>query len=275
MAGQPGRTSVARVRGRLPVADAALAAVAFALTVAVLAFHGLGVPDPRTRDLDAPGLALAALSALPLLARRRAPLAAYLATALGAVLMGVGGYPYDFPFGPLAAAYTLAVAVGGERGSRRRVALVAVGLFVPAITAALLVAGRSPRAAFAGLVFWALLVVGVWIAGDRTRLRHAQLRELRERAERRERDAERERRLTAARERTRIARELHDSAGHAVSTILVQAGAARLLRTRDPAGAARATDAVESLARRLIGDIDQIVRALRDDDPDSPRAPDA
>src|SRR4051812_35190980 len=120
MAGQPGRTSVARVRGRLPVADAALAAVAFALTVAVLAFHGLGVPDPRTRDLDAPGLALAALSALPLLARRRAPLAAYLATALGAVLMGAGGYPYDFPFGPLAAAYTLAGARRAEAGGRGR-----------------------------------------------------------------------------------------------------------------------------------------------------------
>ena len=50
---------------------------------------------------------------------------------------------------------------------------------------------------------------------------------------------ERERRLAAAEERTRIARDLHDSAGHAINVILVQAGAARLLHERDPAARER------------------------------------
>ena len=53
-----------------------------------------------------------------------------------------------------------------------------------------------------------------------------------------EREAEHERRLAAAQERTRIARELHDSAGHAINVILIQAGAARLLRERDAGGIA-------------------------------------
>lgn len=53
--------------------------------------------------------------------------------------------------------------------------------------------------------------------GDRSRLRALQLAEAQEYARRVEADAERERRIAAARDRTRIARELHDSAGHAIN----------------------------------------------------------
>src|SRR3954452_21455651 len=70
----------------------------------------------------------------------------------------------------------------------------------------------------------------VWSAGER-------VREHKERATAREAEVARERDLAVARERTRIARDLHDSAGHAINVILVQAGAARLLSVRDPAAA--------------------------------------
>ena len=63
----------------------------------------------------------------------------------------------------------------------------------------------------------------------------------------------------------RIARDLHDSAGHAISVILVQAGAARLLQERDPARARAALETVEEVARDTLGEIDQLVRALRED----------
>jgi signal transduction histidine kinase len=66
----------------------------------------------------------------------------------------------------------------------------------------------------------------------------------------------------------RIARDLHDSAGHAINVILVQAGAARLLQERDPAGARAALLTVEEVARDTLGEIDHLVRALRDDLPD-------
>ena len=116
-----------------------------------------------------------------------------------------------------------------------------------------------------------LLGAGVWLAawfaGDRSRLRREQIAELEERARSAEREAERERRLAAAEERMRIARDLHDSAGHAISVILVQAGAARVLQERDPAGARVAIETVEEVARDTLGEIDQLVRALRDDLP--------
>jgi signal transduction histidine kinase len=68
-----------------------------------------------------------------------------------------------------------------------------------------------------------------------------------------------------AEERARIARDLHDSAGHAINVILVQAGAARLLQERDPAAARAALETIEEVARETIGEIDQLVRALRED----------
>ena len=116
-----------------------------------------------------------------------------------------------------------------------------------------------PRSAFA-IAVWG----GVWIAGDRARLRGERMAQLEELARRTARDAERERRLAAAEERTRIARELHDAAGHAINVILVQAGAARLLHERDAAGSRAAITTIEEVARDTIGEIDQLVaRAAR------------
>jgi signal transduction histidine kinase len=105
------------------------------------------------------------------------------------------------------------------------------------------------------------------VAGDRVRLRRERIADLEERARRTERDAERERRLAAAEERTRIARDLHDSAGHAINVILVQAGAARLLGERDPQRSRAALETIEEVARETLGEIDQLVRALREDEP--------
>jgi signal transduction histidine kinase len=78
-------------------------------------------------------------------------------------------------------------------------------------------------------------------------------------------ELDRERQLAVAEERTRIARDLHDSAAHAVNVILVQAGAARLLQDRDPAAVQQALSTIEDVARDTIGEIDQLIRGLRED----------
>ena len=105
------------------------------------------------------------------------------------------------------------------------------------------------------LVALALLWAGPWLAGDIARLRREQIAALRERARRagrRTRTA-----LAVAEERTRIARDLHDSAGHAINVILVQAGAARLQHEQDPSGARAAIEAIEELARETLDEIDR------------------
>jgi signal transduction histidine kinase len=119
-----------------------------------------------------------------------------------------------------------------------------------------------------GVVVWG----GAWLAGDRARLRRERMAELEERATRAERDAHRERRLAAAEERARIARDLHDSAGHAINVILVHAGLGRLRAARDPEAAREGFETIEQVARETIGEIDQLVGALREQPESNDRA---
>ncbi|MEV0296841.1 histidine kinase [Nocardia sp. NPDC050710] len=81
--------------------------------------------------------------------------------------------------------------------------------------------------------------------------------------------------VTALEERTeqllehnRLARELHDSIGHALTAAVLQAGAART--TNDPDFTARALGAIEETGRAALADLDRVLRVLRD--PDGPGA---
>ncbi|MEV5979446.1 histidine kinase [Streptomyces sp. NPDC052114] len=64
-------------------------------------------------------------------------------------------------------------------------------------------------------------------------------------------------------ERNRIARELHDSIGHALTVAVVQAGAARA--AADPAFTDRALEAVEETGRAALEDLERVLRVLRED----------
>jgi signal transduction histidine kinase len=240
--------------------DLGVAVAAFAGTVALML-----VPESHegqeARDPDALGIGLAALASLPLVGRRRAPLAVFVFTGVASSVLFLLGYPEGPPVGPTLALYFLAQS--RTEGWPRTAPI--IGL-VSALLAVHLTASGIGKDRFPGgeLLMGAILWSGTWIAGDRTRLRRERMAALEERAIRAERDAERERQLAAAEERARIARDLHDSAGHAINVILVQAGAARLLQERDPARAREALETVEEVARETIREIDRLVGALRE-----------
>ncbi|MEV4543934.1 sensor histidine kinase [Micromonospora echinaurantiaca] len=247
--------------------DAGVTVSVLAASLLVLVLDGIGTPSPDATALDATGVALVAAACLPLLVRRRAPLAAYLGTAAGTAALLVLRYPLDFPFSCAVAIYTLAAVHGGDpRRGRRWAARLAVGAFVPVAAGAYAAAGFRGHGVVSGIGAWALTFAGAWLAGELSRVRRERIDELEERATRAAREIERERRLAVAEERTRIARELHDSAGHAVNVILVQAGAARLTHDRDPQRSLRAIATVEEVARSTIVEMERLVRALRDDD---------
>lgn len=79
-------------------------------------------------------------------------------------------------------------------------------------------------------------------------------------------------RLAAAEQRTirlalrnRLARELHDSVGHALSAVTLQAGAARKVLDRDPEFARQALAAIEETTRRAVAELDDVLGLLRED----------
>ncbi|HEU0194661.1 MAG TPA: histidine kinase [Gaiellales bacterium] len=238
------------------ITDLAVAVVAFALTLAVL--HGT---HGASRHLDPLGAGLAALACFPLLGHRRSPLAVFaLTTGASAALAGLG-YGVGPPFGPTVALFYVAT----DDRTRSRIAhtaAVVLGMFAVHIGATAIPGDGFPTTP---ILFGVLVWGGAWLVGDQVRQRRQRLADLVERAERSQHDLERERRLAAAEERTRIARDLHDSAAHAINVILVQAGAARLLQDEDPDAVRAALATIEDVARETIGDIDHLVRTLREE----------
>lgn len=246
--------------------DVGVAGLVFGLTLAILHDGGLGAATPEDRRLDLFGVLLAAVATLPIAVRRRWPLTVYLVSAAASLTLLAFGYTLDLAIGTAVAAYSVAVAHGGDRRPVRRwVALLAVAAFVPSMTLLYAVVGVRLAGIGTEMVTTGAIFVSLWLVGDRIRLRQERIGALEEQARRAEREMLRERTLAAVQERARIARDLHDSAGHAVNVILVQAGAARLLHQRDPERSRQAIGTVEEVARGLIGEIDRLVRALRDD----------
>jgi signal transduction histidine kinase len=245
-------TPISRTRNDL-LLDAAIAAAVFAGSVALLAVG----QNEHDGDVTVAAVLLTALASLPLVWVRRAPLAVFVFTGLASIVLQLVADPVGPPLGATLALYWVA-ATGTP--SRSRIAL-ALGVVVAVFAGHMAASGEFLDT---GMLFGVLLWGGAWLAGDRTRLRRERMAELEERALRAEREAERERRLAAAEERGRIARDLHDSAGHAMNVILVHAGLGRLKTADDPESAREAFATIEEVARESVGEIDQMVRVLRE-----------
>jgi signal transduction histidine kinase len=237
-----------------PYAHAAIAAAAFAASILFMLHGGFNVSHRGSGHLGATGVILVGLSTLPLVLGGRSPVAVFVFTATANVLLAALVYPIGLPLGPAVALYLLAASRDEASPGIGRILAIAVVLLGGYIAAAASAEGTFPGAE---LFHTGLLWSVAWFAGERARLRREQIAELK-------REAQRERQLAAAEERARIARDLHDSAGHAINVIAVRAGAARLRYHNEPDRSLRALEAIEDLARRTVDDIDRFVGALRD-----------
>lgn len=106
-----------------------------------------------------------------------------------------------------------------------------------------------------------LLVYAVWAVGGLLRRAAAGLLGM----SAADRIARLERRTEQLAERNRLARELHDSVGHALSVVTVQAGAARRTLRTDPDFTERALGAIEESARTALDDLDHVLGLLREE----------
>jgi signal transduction histidine kinase len=241
--------------------DVPVAAAVLVGSLALLRHGGIGPPRQGPASLDLVGVGLGACSTVPLIAWRRSPLGVFAVTAAAGVLLTGLGYRIDLLLGPTVALYLLAASRNQETPWTRRTTVTVVGLLLAYLGTTAAAQGTVP---VSELLHTGLAWAVAWFAGERTRLRREHVAELSDRALRVEQEAERERLLAAAQERARIARDLHDSAGHAISVIAVRAGTARLRYHQDPDRALPALEAIEQLARHTVEEIDQIVGTLRE-----------
>lgn len=101
--------------------------------------------------------------------------------------------------------------------------------------------------------FFTVMVTGMIV---REQKNHQKIEELSEQVES----------LVATLERTRIAREIHDSLGHTLTDLDTQLAVAQTLRSHDPNQAFQAVDTAKFLARQCIEDVSQALSRMRQSD---------
>lgn len=252
--------------------DIALTAVLIVLGVVLLYTYR---PDDGFdyRQPDLFGALLITVNTLPLLFRRRAPLAT--ALALAALNVPYLMWNYSAPTGAvvaLIAVYSLGAHTTLARGLIGLAALLgSTYLFL------IVAAGQFPEAEATSQIavtFVAIGFFGAWAIGRSVRAPRLYARNLEERAEQVERIHQAEKRAAVAEERGQIARELHDVVAHNVSVMTVQAAGARRTLTRDPDRSREALEAIEATGRAALAEMRRIVGVLRGPDSDSPGASD-
>jgi signal transduction histidine kinase len=238
--------------------DAALVVVMLAPTAAI---YGHGLERGSSGAHTAAVIGATILSTVPLLVRRRWPIAVLVAILIVAVAV-----PSAAVFSPpaIVAVYTIA--------SLRpwRVAVVCAIASAVALDLHRLLWGYSLPllGVIAGLALsGAALALGLYQA---TRL--AYFEELRERAARLERERELLDEQAASQERLRIARELHDVVAHNVSLMVIQAQA--LTATAGDSDAARhGAHTIAELGRDAMSEMHRTLELMRAEGPDDERTP--
>ena len=112
-------------------------------------------------------------------------------------------------------------------------------------------------------IFQVMIFLTAWAAGALSRTRRASLQAAQSRADRAEAELDREAALAAARERTRIARELHDVVAHHVSLIAVQAEAVMSLLPGQPDRARTSVEIIGDVARQALTELRRLLGVLR------------
>jgi signal transduction histidine kinase len=220
-----------------------------AATAVPAAFHDQARPP-------AVAVVVLALAAAPLLVRRMWPvpvLGCVLALDIGAALW----HEVHTVNGPalLIALYT----VISRRPRREALACVAV-LEVAIVAGTVLAAGGGW---WTDAIFLSGLVAAAVGLGLYASTRRAYLAELRDRAERLERERDQQGALAAAAERARIAREMHDIVAHHLTVMVTLSDAAIAASATSPERATDVMRSVSATGRRALADTRRLLDVLR------------
>ena len=240
--------------------DLALTCAAVVLGLLTLALQR-SADDATWRDVDALAVALVLLMTLPAATCRRAPIASA-ATALTAALSAAAlGYP---PTSGWFSALLIAAAAVYLTDRRRAIALAAFTL-IGDVLASFAAADAAGERLSAFQLVANVCVIGVpLLLADLLREQRRLLAQVREQTGRLTQLRAAEAGEAAARERVRIARDVHDVVGNDLSAIAVQAGAGRTLVDADPEAARATFEQIAQMARDALAQTRAAVRGMRD-----------
>ncbi|MFK0286785.1 sensor histidine kinase [Streptomyces sp. NPDC090499] len=211
-------------------------------------------------------LALQAGLVVPLLWRRRRPMAAFVAVAAVFVLQWSLNAALRADVALFVALYSLAL-----HGRLRRLpwacAVMAAGMVLVAVRV-------SPAVSVWDALFFLLSTATAALAvGLMVRTRRAQLAGLRERAARLETERDQRIRLATATERARVAREMHDIVGHNLSVIITLADAGAYATDTAPERGKEALQLIGDTGRTALGELRRVLGVLREASDGARQAP--
>ena len=230
-----------------------MAHLAYLAVIGVLYFNNaevIGVLRPWQWALQ---LILLPLVVFAVVARKRLPFLLPL-VGVGTLVLGVD-----------AVTVVGMLSLSLRRTGPRVWALGAIGAAIRVLTLVPAIRPVDSEADWAVMALFAVLYTGVLpvLVGAYIRAHRRLEASVAERAVRAEVDRERTGREAAAAERDRIAQEMHDSVGHVLALITMQAGALEV-SSGEPATVA-AAEAIRRSARTGLADLRAVVRALGED----------
>jgi signal transduction histidine kinase len=258
----------ARWSRRLPASrwlfDSGLALVATGVSTAMLISNPVARGQPR--GTLALSYALVLLHTLPLVARRRFPLAVLATSVVSGLAFAALGLPPEI----LGVAILVAVYSVAAYGSRW-VALAGLAVAEAGLAAVQLTPGRT---GVQTLVVNMGVVAATWLLGQFAHNYRAYAARLEERTAELERAREELARRAVVEERLRLARELHDVVAHAMSVIAVQSGVGAHVANTQPKEARRSLAAIEATSRATLEELRRLLEVLRqEDEPQGALAP--
>ncbi|MFJ6394004.1 histidine kinase [Streptomyces sp. NPDC091972] len=240
----------------------------FWVTAALIDYYGDGWHNVA-RDTDLPGGLVLALSlglSVPLLWRRSHPRTVLLALTPFALVNAWTGAALQ-----AALLHTLIVFhIALRRPHRSLWWALAVVLAPTTVLAVRHPQGGADQDLFPALLtFVSAAAIGITV---RTRRNHTEA--LEDRARRLEIERDQQARLSAAAERARIAREMHDIIGHNLSVITGLADGGRYAARKSPDRAAEALTAISTTSRQALTELRRLLDVLREEDhPEAALAP--
>jgi signal transduction histidine kinase len=233
--------------------------LAVALTSMSVLFHLTAERiDPSDADPSALGVVITVAAIAPIALRRRRPIEVLAAVTIAQVAAELADVVGPGWIGVLVGLYSVAAHTSGRRRTR-------AAAFATVVLGAVLVSGLLFDEVEIGDVLASvfILVTG-FVLGDNLQRRRLHAQHLVERAERAERVQEMLARQQVTEERTRIARELHDVVAHSVTTMIIQAAAARRTIASDPESASATLAELEHTGRAAMTELRRVLGVLRE-----------